>query len=253
MWEDVFTKLQRLLNLDNQLQVFGAENHRYYLADQVSEEALAFAEMRLRVVLPNELRDFYFNWGNGEVGPHYGLRPIEMVTGYRAAEAYTDAARLRARAIEQGEATESDKYVAVERGQLTGLIAIIDEGCGHELCLVTNGPRIGEVVDVSEDGYIHETGRTLIQTYEQWVERELGKFEMVRDLMDSAASLEEINEAVREKFESYDAEDIIVSIADVHKPAALFGSGGSRIYSGATQTPWYEKVLRDWREAKTNS
>lgn len=253
MWEDIFTKLERLLNLDNQLQVFGASNHQYYLADPVSEEELASLEYRLRAVLPAELRDFYLNWGNGVVGPHYGLRPIEDLEGYRAGEAYTDAARLRSLAIDQGEATESDEYVAIERAQLTGLIVVIDEGCGHELCLVTNGPRSGEVVNVSADGYIHEMGRTLIQTYEQWVDRELGKFEMVRDLMDSGALLEEINQAVRGKFESYDAEDIIVSIADVEKPAALFGSGGSKIYHGATQTPWYEKVLREWREARKNS
>ena len=71
--------------------------------------------------------------------------------------------------------------------------------------------------------------------------------------MDSGASLAEINQAVRGKFESYDAEDIIVSIADVEKPAALFGNGGNRIYHGATQTPWYEKVLREWREARATS
>jgi hypothetical protein len=253
MWEDVFTKLERLLKLDNQLRVFGADNHRYYLADQVSEAELAVAEQRLKAVLPSELRDFYLNWGNGVVGPHYGLRPIEDVAGYRAGEAYTDAATLRARPRENGDANDADEYFEIEREQLTGLIVVIDEGCGHETCLVSSGPRAGEVVSVSADGFIHETGRTLIQTYEKWLDRELGKFELVRDLMDSEASLEEINQAVGEKFESCGAEDIIVSIADVEKPAALFGSGGSRIYHGATQTPWYEKVLRDWREAKTSS
>lgn len=252
MWEDTFNKVQRLLELDNQLQVFGAERHRYYLADPVEGLTLALAERRLRAILPDELRKFYLNWGDGVVGPHYGLRQIADVEGYRPSEDYTDAATLRARAGENGQANEADEYFEIERGELTGLITVIDEGCGHEMCLVTNGPRVGEVVSVSADSYVYETNRTLIQIYEQWVDRELAKFETVKELMDGGASLDEINQEVREKFESYDAEDIIVSIADVEKPAELFGSGGSRIYHGATQTPWYEKVLRDWREAKTS-
>jgi hypothetical protein len=253
MWEEIFTKINRLIELDKQHQVFGAGRHGYRLWYEVPEETVASMERRLGVVLPHELRKFYLDWGDGVLGPHYGLRQIEDLEGYRAGEAYTDAATLRARARETGYASDADKYFEIDRGELTGLIAIIDEGCGTEMCLVTNGPRVGEVVSVSAEGCVHETGRTLIQTYEQWLDRELAKFETVRNLMDSGASLDEINQEFREKFESYDAEDIVVSIADVKKPAALFGSGGSKIYHGATQTPWYEQVLREWREAKTNS
>jgi hypothetical protein len=248
MWEDIFTKLERLLDLDKQRQVFGADHHYYSLAYQVAEEELADVERRLGVSLPTELREFYSDWGNGLVGPHYGLRPIEEIEGYRADEPYTDAATLLAQALKEGRAEEADEYFTTAREELTGLVAIIDEGCGHEVCLITNGPKVGEVVNVSVDGCVRETNRTLIQTYEQWVDRELGKFEMVKSLMTSGASLDEINREVREKFETYDAEDIIASIADVEKPPELFGSGGSKIYHGATQTPWYEKVLRGWRE-----
>jgi hypothetical protein len=248
MWEDLFERLQGLVDLDKQRQVFGAEHHYYSLAFEVPEEFIADVEGRLGVSLPPELREFYLYCGNGLVGPYYGLRPIEEIQGYRASQPYTDAATLRAQALKAGRARDSEEYFTVERSDLTGLVAIIDEGCGHEICLVTNGPRAGEVVNVSAEGYVYETNRTLIQTYEQWVDRELGKFELVKSLMTSGASLDEINREVNEKFKSHDAEDIIVSIANVEKPAALFGSGGSRIYHGATQTPWYEKVLREWRE-----
>lgn len=252
MWEEIFEKLAHLRDLDKQFQVFGAEHHRYYLGHEVAEEILALVERRLGVVLPAELREFYLDWGNGVLGPHYGLRQVLDLEGYRPSEPYTDAATLRALALKQGRAHESDDYFEIEREHLTGLISIIDEGCGHEVCLVTSGPRVGELVNVSADGYVHETNRTLIQTYEQWLDRELGKFETVRRLMLSGASLEEINREIREKFDTYDAEDIIVSIADVEKPEELFGSGGSKIYHGATQTPWYEKVLREWRETNAD-
>jgi hypothetical protein len=252
MWEEILTRLERLARLDNQRQVFGAEHHYYALAFEVPEEYIAAVEHRLGVELPSELREFYLNFGNGTVGPYYGLRPIDELEGFRAGEPYGDAASLRALALKEGRAEDSDGYFTVERSDLAGLIAIIDEGCGHQVCLITNGSRVGEVVNVSIDGYVHETGRTLIQTYEAWVDRELGKFEMVERLMSSGASLDEINSEVREKFETYDAEDIIVSIANVEKPPELFGSGGSKIYHGATQTPWYEKVLREWRETNAD-
>lgn len=251
MWEDTIAKLNRLAGLDKQRQVFGADHHFYSLDYEVPEEEIADVERRLGVSLPAELREFYLDWGNGVVGPHYGLRPIEEIESYRAREPYRDAARLRALALEQGRAHESDDYFEIEREHLTGLITVIDEGCGHELCLVTNGPRAGEVVNVSADGYVHETSRTLLQTYEQWVDRELGKFELVQRLMSNGSSLEEITSALSEKFDTFGAEDIIVSVADVEKPAALFGSGGTKIYHGATQTPWYENVLREWQ--KTNA
>jgi hypothetical protein len=252
MWEDVLAKIARLLVLDPQHQVFGSEHHYYALAFEVPEEEIIAVERRLGVELPAELREFYLDFGNGIVGPHYGLRPIEEIGSYRASEPYTDAATFRAQALKEGRASGSDEYFTVERSDLTGLIAIIDEGCGHETCIVATGPRVGQIVHVSADGYVHETGRTLIQTYEAWVDRELGKFELVKSLMTGGASLDEINREIGEKFESLDAEDIIVSIADIKKPAELFGSGGSRIYHGATQTPWYEKVLREWRERKAS-
>jgi len=151
-----------------------------------------------------------------------------------------------------GDVSEStSEYFEISHDQITGLIVIIEEGCGHETCLVTTGPRAGEVVHVSLEGYVHETGKNLVQTYNEWLDLELGKFELVVGLMRSGATLEEINAAVNEKYESYDAEDVIVSIADVEKPVELFGTGGSRIYHGATQTPWYESVLRAWREANS--
>jgi hypothetical protein len=46
---------------------------------------------------------------------------------------------------------------------------------------------------------------------------------------------------------THNADDGIVSLANVRKPAALFGGGRHRIYHGATQTPWVAKVLEDWQ------
>jgi hypothetical protein len=247
MWDEVVAKIEHLAAFDKQLQVFGAQQHRYQLEPCVPEESLVLHKRWLGAHFPDELKAFYTEVGNGIAGPHYGLRCVDAVTGYHANRPYTDVATLRAEAIASGRATESDKYFSVEREQLTGLITIIDEGCGHEMCLVTAGSRVGEVVTVSADGYVHETNLTLLQTYEQWLDREIAKFELVNQLMSSGASLDEIKGEVRTKFDTLDAEDMIASVADVEKPVSLFGTEYNRIYHGATQTPWYETVLRAWQ------
>jgi hypothetical protein len=234
MWNGVATRLARLREFDKQFQVFGAQEHRYQLYPRLAEENLT--ELERWVVgarFPEELRAFYRDVGNGVAGPHYGLLEAQSVRGYRPREPYAEAA------------TRGSSEV--EREQLTGLISIINEGCGHELCLVANGPQSGEVVRVSADDHVYETHRTFLETYEEWVDREIGKFETVQQLMSSGASLDEIHREVREKFDTLDAEDIVASIANVEKPVELFGTQHHKIYHGATQTPWYAKVLRDWQ------
>ena len=177
------------------------------------------------------------------------LLEAAAVTGYRPSEIYTDAATLRAMSGDDSSKSE-DGYFEVNKDYLTGLITIIDEGCGHETCLITTGPRAGEVVKVSLEGYVHETGKNLIETYEGWLDPELEKFETVRKMMIDGASLDEISRAFVEQFGSHDAGDIVVSVADVEKPVELFGTEYHRIYHGASQKPWYESVLREWRKTQ---
>jgi len=251
MWDHIVEKLARLKSLDRQCQVFGAELHQYHLKPCVPENILLGFAGWLRVEVPAELLSFYREVGDGVAGPYYGLRTAALVDQYRASEPYKDASTLRAIA-RNGETDESD-YFEVGREQITGLISIIDEGCGHEYCLVTTGPKTGKVVSVSLEGYVHETDLTFSQFYEAWLDRELTKFDEVQGLMNSTSSLQEIETTIREKFNSLDASDIIASIADAEKPIELFGTTHAKIYHGASQTPWYEKVLADWRKANKGS
>ncbi|HLL99792.1 MAG TPA: hypothetical protein VK400_01950, partial [Pyrinomonadaceae bacterium] len=137
----------------------------------------------------------------------------------------------------------------LDENYLSGLVSVAAQGCGHEVCLVTSGEKAGQAVYISGDGYATETGRNLLEYYGEWLENQLDKFETVRRLMLAAASYEEIDEQVRENFDSYDAGDVISSIADAEKPVELFGTRHHKIYHGAVQLPWYEKVLRQWRES----
>jgi hypothetical protein len=247
MWEETKKKIERLSALDKQCQVFGASTHDYHLYNRLSEDDVATYEDWLGARFPEELRAFYREVGNGVAGPHYGLLEAHSVRGYRPSEPYTDAATLHAKSGHHSD--RSPHYFEISHDQITGLIVIIEEGCGQETCLITTGPRVGEVVHVSAEGYVHETGKGLIETYNEWLDEALGKFETVRKMMIDGSSLDEISSAIREQFDSHDAEDIVVSIADAEKPVELFGTQGCRIYHGASQTPWYEGVLREWRKA----
>lgn len=246
MWEQTRKKIEQLSLLDKQRQVFGAQSHDYRLYPTLTAEQISQFEGWLGASFPAELRAFYSEVGNGVAGPHYGLLEAGSVTGYRQREPYTEAARLRSMSGRESD----DGYFEVNKSEITGLITIIEEGCGHETCLITTGPRAGEVVQVSLEGYVYETAKNLIQVYQRWLDRELGKFEAVQKMMIEGSSLEEISSTVVRQFESYDAEDIIVSIADVEKPEELFGTANHRIYHGATQNPWYEQVLSDWRKTQ---
>jgi len=253
MWDEVVAKLARLEALDMQCQVFGADHHRYRLFPCLPKEDLSRLERWLGVPFPDELRAFYRDVGNGVAGPYYGLREAEAIKGYNPSKPYTQAATLRAFAQSRGLAEEGEDYFELGREYLAGLITIIDEGCGHEVCLVTTGLRAGEVVRVSLEGYVYETNQTLIKTYDLWLDREIEKFETVRRMMSDGSSVDEINQEVRAKFDTLDGEDVIASIANVEKPVELFGTAHHKIYHGATQTPWYENVLCEWQKTNTTS
>lgn len=238
MWENCLEKLERLKNLDRQFQTFGAEEHRYILNETLDEETIEIIEEDIDIPLPLELRRFYSEMGDGVAGPDYGLSRIYGLRGMRAREPYVDAETLHGKL---------GRYFLKEN-DLSGLVSIVAQGCGHELCLITTGEEAGKVVSFSGEGHITKTRYTLLEYYEIWLNDHLDKFETVRRLMCAGASYAEIDEEVKKNFDSYDAGDLISSIADAEKPVELFGTRYHKIYHGAKQFPWYEKVLREWQE-----
>jgi hypothetical protein len=257
MWSEILAKLHRLRVVDRQFQAFGAETHRYSLRPRLSEQDLVATERRLGVRLPADLRHFYAEVGDGGAGPEYGLRPAAKLTAYRPAEPYPGAAHYRRLAAGGPVPPDDGGYFEIPHSELTGLVAVIDQGCGHETCVVVTGSadpaggsaaaRLGTVVDVSCDGFIADTGKTLPDLYDEWLDRELELFDAVLGLMRSGKTLDQIHGEMLARYDVYDADSRIVSLADVPKPAALFGEGGRRIHHGATQRPWVGQVLEDWQ------
>jgi hypothetical protein len=90
----------------------------------------------------------------------------------------------------------------------------------------------------------------LIDLYAEWLDGEIERFEAIRALMDGGKTFAQIQHEMVRRFQEYNAGDRIASLADVPKPAELFGAGSQRVYHGATQDPWYEGVLKHWQRRK---
>ena len=254
VWAEILDKLDRLRALDRRFQAFGAETHRYALRPRASESTVAAAERKLGVSLPDDLRRFYTEVADGGAGPHYGLLPAASLRNpLKAAAPFPGAAALRALDPDAGRDPSYPDYFEAPHEAIAGLLPIIEEGCGHRVCLVATpapdgaGVPCGAVVYVSCDGYVVETRQSLADLYHEWLDRELTHFHAVRDLMAAGKSLDEIEAELRDRHHCHFAADYVSSIADVAKPGSLFGTRGARTYHWAKQKPWFEQVLRAWQ------
>lgn len=243
-WRLLGERLRQLALLDPQRAVFGADHHGYRFGPLVGAEALAEVEARLGCALPADLATLYRVLGDGGAGPDYGIRAVGRLEALSGERPFPGVAVLRAAW------TDPDGCVEIPDEALTGLIAIMDQGCGHRACLVTCGEHPGAVVFLSADGDVADGPPDLRTLYGRWLDEKRTTFEAVRGWMETDMDLVAIEAALRERRLGYDAGSIIASIADVPKPVALFGRPGHMIFHGATQIPWFEGVLARWRQAK---
>ena len=254
MWEPILAKIRQLAALDRQHKAFGAYAHHYAFRPPASSADLAASEQRLGAALPPELRALYVELGDGGAGPGYGLLASTMLQGRGASSPYPGVAALREaarRADASGE--QEDPYFEAPYDSIVGLIPIIEEGCGHQTCLVASGPSAGRVVHVSSDGFVVEAEGGLRHHYERWLDVTITQFEAVRTLMDAGVSFEALREEMVARHQLHGVGDLVASIADVETPTSIFGTPGARVYHGATQLPWYEDVLAEYqaRRART--
>jgi hypothetical protein len=142
MWDAIVEKLQRLKGIDRQCQAFGAETHRYLLRPCLSTNAIDAVERRLGVALPSALRTFYTEVGDGVAGPCYGLKPAAELTGYCAAQDYPGIEAFKQVAAAEGAPPDEHGYFEISHAVLKGLLSTIEEGCGHEVCLIATGNNL---------------------------------------------------------------------------------------------------------------
>jgi hypothetical protein len=82
---------------------------------------------------------------------------------------------------------------------LSGVVTLIECGCGETKSMVVDGPEAGKVLRIDDDTFI-ALPQTLYQLYEEWLNDSLAQFRTVERLMRSGASYPMINEKFEEFF-----------------------------------------------------
>jgi hypothetical protein len=211
-WDAALERLAVLRALDRQCVAFGASVHRYQFAGAIGEGSIAAVEAQLGRPFPPQLRAFYREVGNGGAGPDHGMRRAQQVTAARADS-----------------------------------LCVIDMGPGPETHVSTAPGSLDRVLHVEEDGEVADTGVTLVEYYAQWIEREVSAFEAVRAWIDEGLSMAQIADSLVASHRRWDGRELAISLMDVARPEALFGTAESPRFDGAVQFPWYEAQLRAYR------
>lgn len=257
MWDDIKRKTAELAAMDQTCQVFGARSHNYHFGPPLSEEQIARPEARQGFRLPPELRSFYLECGDGGPGPYYGMRGLEELEPLNPHLPWIPPAELSKLAREGYEPDdeeceyyyESDSNWAVPDEFYRGMVKVVDYGCGHNYCMVINGPQTGLLLFLDTDAGMAEC-HDLRRLFNDWLTIETGRFTLVMEMFTIAETAADLDQRCLEKDSNfYKARDYLMSCHGIRKPASLFGENENR-YHGAVQFPWYEQQFRRIKAAK---
>lgn len=253
MWCDVKRKIAELSGFDKTRQAFGARSHRYQFGPQLSDENIQSWEIQSGVRLPDVLRRFLVECGDGGAGPYYGMKPLKHFHLYNPQAPFLDAEHLRALAKDRYDPSDEDcdyyyeheTYWDVPDEHYGGLVSIIEYGCGEEICCVINGEKTGHMVLKTMEGGLEEFG-PLQAAFHRWLDIELRHFERVIAIMDQCSSATELDQICAARHGFNRARDYMVSYLGIEKPVDLFGVAENR-YHGATQSPWFDEQFLNWK------
>jgi uncharacterized protein (TIGR02996 family) len=167
-------RIDRFLAWEGRHRVFGVEGHHCRLLPTLAEPDLLRFERRHGLALPGEYRAFLLRVANGEMGPSYGLDPLDLGKDYDLACPFpvssAEAARLIAHSLEASCAAEASWTGG-------GCLCLTHHGCGNYSLLVVNGPLRGNMW-ISGDCFIPDFKDDdqpigFLAWYEQWLDSEL--------------------------------------------------------------------------------
>ena len=169
-------KLAQAKAADKNLEVFGADAHKYHLNPPVSEEKVRAFEEKYGLQLPECYRAFMLIIGDAKAkkldfiaGPYYGLYAFGTSLDsllYEKIETYLkapcnlspDMTKEEWETLsdpllpsEEEEEDDDDKYFAQRAKVFGGLLPLGSQGCTYEHALVLNGKYAGRVVNVDLD------------------------------------------------------------------------------------------------------
>lgn len=141
-----------------------------------------------------------------DVAAEYGSARLDCVERYM---------RDRGQALPAPATEFTGSYVEICEDDITGLITIIEEGCGHRTCLSTQGKDAGWVFFLSNDGYLGRGESAFADYYEQWLDRLIDTYRTLVERTNGGVDVEPLLE-----------ERTLVTVeagAQVHHPILQYG------------------------------
>ncbi|MGL5277419.1 SMI1/KNR4 family protein [Myroides sp.] len=210
-------KISQLEDLDQDLEVFGADTHEYTLNPILGEKEVSKFEQEHKVTLPKDYVAFITQIGNGGVGPFYGLqtlaeasineeemlvmgnstsallqKPFPHTTAWNPLEQLGALDDKIADAYDKGE-EELEEELYEERLEIIGgeehdygRLNLCDYGCGITLFLVVTGEQKGIMWtdDRMNDGGLYPSielentaNLSFLDWYELWLDNSIAEFE----------------------------------------------------------------------------
>ena len=77
-WDEIKRRIEEVKNHDSALKLFGAKHHQYRIKPCLSEEEITKFEEDHSLRLPEDYRSYLKYFGDGGVGPSYGIIPLNM-------------------------------------------------------------------------------------------------------------------------------------------------------------------------------
>lgn len=212
MWQEIALKIQKLKEYDQYFIVHGSSTHRYKFGRKLLDQEICDYEKQLNIRLPEQLRQFYLQFGNGGASSDWGLYPIENLYVNEMYEPTTDGYTFEEASV--------------------ALIPIMSRFYSFESCIVASGSTIGYLLSTEHgDGGVrqYEFVDSLLALYKHWIDGVLYPFEAVIQELQSEQC---INELMYRIWVKYDI-----------KPSLTFGVTASLIGWGVINTSRYYDVF----------
>ena len=182
MWGDIVNRVKELDSIDANNVVFGATHHNYNAAPPLTQARLNEYELKLKCDLPEQLRSYYLNVGNGGVGPDYGIYPIEKIIPYKPECEWQGVDYYR-------EADGDYDEIA------SGMLCIMDRYYAHEGCIVTSATDAGKLIEFSpNEGWLFVGANDLISLFTSWLDNELESFNLLKRILCKTNRIEDLLE-----------------------------------------------------------
>jgi hypothetical protein len=215
--DSISRKLGQLKILDSQLQLFGADTHKYLLNPVLTSQQVAQFETEYQVALPEAFAAFLTTIGNGGAGPFYGMQPLEdsrinfwdttenadhqyfnLSKPFPHTESWNIEAQLNELYEKIDEANEAgneelEEALFEKKWEMIGgeehdfgRLYTTDYGCGVKISLIVNGPEKGNMWtdDRTNDAGLYPTTElgnkdkiSFLDWYELWLDNSLAEIQ----------------------------------------------------------------------------